>query len=106
VRTPHALHPRHLYLHKGQILVAQKWAVVPHKRLQHPLFFTCIAPDGCTLTGSYGIDRRVVLVHGAPAVLTLPLNLLFVDITARAQHVVIAHAVDTQDARQVPPVLC
>ena len=27
------------------------------KGLQRPLFFTCIAAEGCRLTGSYGIDR-------------------------------------------------
>jgi hypothetical protein len=76
------------------------------KGFQRPLFFTCIAADGCTLTGSYGIDRRVVVTHGVQAVLTLPLNLLFVDTTAETQHGAIAHATDTQDASEVPPVLC
>jgi hypothetical protein len=61
--------------------------------------------DG-TLTGCYGIDRRVVVTHGVQAVLTLSLNLLFVDTTVEAQHVAIAHAIDIQDARQVTPVLC
>jgi hypothetical protein len=75
------------------------------KGLQRPLFFACIAADGCTQTGSYGLDRRVVVTHPAQAALPLPLNLLFVDTTAKAQHVAIAHANDSEDAREVPPVL-
>jgi hypothetical protein len=76
------------------------------KGFQRPLFFTCIAADGCTLTGSYGIDRRVVVTHPAQAALILPLNLLFVDTTAKAHHVAIVHANDIEEAREVPPVLC
>jgi hypothetical protein len=41
--------------------------------LQRPLFFACIAADGCTMTGSYGIDRRVLVTP--PAQAELPLHL-------------------------------
>jgi hypothetical protein len=77
-----------------------------HKGLQRPLFFTCITPNGCTRTSCYGIDRQVAVTHGVQAVLTLPLNFLSVDTTAEAQHMTFALAIDIQDARQVPPVLC
>jgi hypothetical protein len=43
------------------------------KELQRPLFFACIAADGCTMTGSYGIDRRVLVTP--PAQAELPLHL-------------------------------
>jgi hypothetical protein len=76
------------------------------KGLQRPLFFACIAADGCTLTGSYGTDQRMIMTHPAQATLPLPLNLLFVDITAKAQHVAISHANESEDAKEVPHVLC
>ena len=76
------------------------------KGLQRPLFFTCIAADGCTVTGSYGLDRHVVVTHPAQAALPLPLNLLFVDATAKAQHVAVAHANDPDDVREVPHAFC
>jgi hypothetical protein len=60
--------------------------------LQPPLFFACIAADGCTLTGSYGRDRRVVMTPPAQAELPLPINVLCVDTTANARHVAISHA--------------
>jgi hypothetical protein len=76
------------------------------KGLQLPLFFTCIAADECTLTGSYGIDRRVVVNPSAQAALPRPLNLLLVDTTAKAQHVALAHANDIDEVKVTPPVLC
>ena len=62
------------------------------KGLQPPLFFACIAADGCTVTGSYGRDHHVVVSHPIQAELPLPINVLFVDHTAEAQHVAISHA--------------
>jgi hypothetical protein len=73
---------------------------------QRPLFFACIAADGCTITGSYGSDGRVVVSHPDQEELPLPINVLFVDTTAKAQHVAISHANDRDDARGVPQVLC
>jgi hypothetical protein len=64
------------------------------KGFQRPLFFACIAADGCTMTGSCGRDYRVVVTHPAQEELPLPINLLFVDTTAKAQHVAISHADD------------
>lgn len=64
------------------------------KGFQRPLFFACIAADGCTMTGSHGMDNRVVVTHPAREELPLPINLLFVDTTAKAQHVAISHADD------------
>jgi hypothetical protein len=79
--------------------------VVTHNGLQHALFFACIAPNGGTLTGSYGIDRRVVVPHGAQAVLCWSLNRRLEDSTAAAQQVASALAIDMQDTREVPPAL-
>ena len=62
--------------------------------LQRPLFFACIAADGCTMTGSYGMDNRLVVTPPAQAELPLPINVLFVDHTANARHVAISHAHD------------
>jgi hypothetical protein len=76
------------------------------KGFQRPLFLACIAADGCTLTGSYGVDRRVVVTPPDQDELPLPINLLFVDATATAQHVAIAHADDLEAAREAPQVLC
>jgi hypothetical protein len=73
---------------------------------QRPLFFACIAADGCTITGSYGLDRRVVMTPSDQAELPLPINVLFVDTTAKAQHVAISHANDREDARGVPQLWC
>jgi hypothetical protein len=72
-------------------------ADLTRKGLQRPLFFACIAADGCTMTGSYGIDRRVVVT--LPAQAGLPLSLLAVDTTANARHVAISHANDREDER-------
>ena len=76
------------------------------KGFQRPLIFACIAADGCTNPGSYGIDRRVVVTHPDQEELPLPINILFVDITAKAQHVAISQAHVNEDARGVPQVLC
>jgi hypothetical protein len=62
------------------------------KGLQRPLFFACIAADGCTLTGSRDMDDRVVVTPPAQAELPLPIHLLVVDTMANAQHVAISHA--------------
>jgi hypothetical protein len=62
--------------------------------LQRPFFFACIAADGCTMTGSYGMDNRVVMTPPAHAELPLPINVLFVDHTANARHVAISHTND------------
>jgi hypothetical protein len=75
------------------------------KGFQRPLFFACIAADGCTMPGSYGSDRRVVVTPPAQAELSLPINMLFVDTTAQAQHVAISHVPESEDARGLPPVL-
>ena len=76
------------------------------KGFQRPLFFACIAADGCTMPSSYGLDRRVVVTHPHQAELPLPINILFVDATANAQHVALSHADDLQAAREAPQVLC
>jgi 3'-phosphoadenosine 5'-phosphosulfate sulfotransferase (PAPS reductase)/FAD synthetase len=76
------------------------------KGRQRPLFFACIAADGCTMTGSYGIDRRVVVTHPAQEELPLPINILFVDTSAKAQHVAISHANGIEEATGSPHVLC
>lgn len=52
---------------------------------QRPLFFACIAADGCTMPGSYGIDHRIVVTPPDQEELPLPINILFVDATAKAQ---------------------
>jgi hypothetical protein len=62
--------------------------------LQRPLFFVCIAADGCTMTGSSTTDSRVVVTHPAQEELPLPINVLFVDATANAQHVAISRPDD------------
>jgi hypothetical protein len=64
------------------------------KGFQRPLFFACIAADGCTMTGSHGRADRVVVTHPAQEELPLPINLLFVDTLAKALHVAISHADD------------
>ena len=76
------------------------------KGFQHPLFFACIAADGCTMPGLYRIDRRVVVTPPKQAELPLPINVLFVDTTAKARHVAISHINDRDDARRLPQVLC
>jgi hypothetical protein len=76
------------------------------KGYQRPLFFACIAADGCTMTGSYGLDRRVVVTHSDQEELPLPLNILFVDTSAKAQHVAISHANDMEETRGSPQVVC
>jgi hypothetical protein len=76
------------------------------KGRQRPLFFACIAADGCTMTGSYGADRRVVVTHPEQEELPLPINVLFVDARATAQHVAISHANDIEEAKGSPHVLC
>jgi hypothetical protein len=76
------------------------------KRFQRPLFFACIAADGCTMPGSYGLDRRVVLTHPDQDELPLPINILFIDTTAKAQHVAISQANAHEDAKESPQVLC
>jgi hypothetical protein len=76
------------------------------KGFQRPLFFACIAADGCTMPGSYGIDKRVVVTHPEQEELPLPINLLFVDTTAKAQHVAISHTNDREDTREPPQVFC
>ena len=76
------------------------------KGRQCPLFFACIAADGCTMTSSYGSDRRVVVSHPEQQELPLPINILVVDTRATAQHVAISHANDLEDARGSLPVLC
>jgi len=60
--------------------------------LQPLLCFACIAADGCTMTGSYGRDHRVVATPSAQEELPLPINVLFVDHTAKARHAAISHA--------------
>jgi len=57
------------------------------KGLERPLYFACIAADGCTLPGKYGTDGRVVVTHPEQEELPLPINILFVDKRTRAQHV-------------------
>jgi hypothetical protein len=64
------------------------------KGFQRPLFFACIAADGCTMTGSYGMDSRVLVTHLEQEELPLPINILFVDTRAKAQHVAISHVDD------------
>jgi hypothetical protein len=64
------------------------------KGFQRPLFFACIAADGCTLTGSYGLESRVVVTHPAQEELPLPIHLLFVDATVKAQHVALSQSDD------------
>jgi hypothetical protein len=64
-----------------------------------------MAPDACTLTGSYGIARRVVLTHRAPVVLTLVRHFLFMETLAQAQQVAISHGDTIAAVREVPPVL-
>jgi hypothetical protein len=76
------------------------------KGFQRPLFFACMAADGCTLPGSYGIDRRVVVTSPDQEELPLPINILFVDTTAKAQHVAISQANVNEEARGLPHVLC
>jgi hypothetical protein len=73
---------------------------------QRPLFFACIAADGCTMTGSYGLDGRMVVSHPDQEELPLPINILFVDARAKAQHVAISHANDMEEAKGSLPVLC
>lgn len=60
------------------------------KGLERPLYFACIAADGCTFSGSYGMDGRVVVRHPEQNDLPLPINLLFVDRMAKAQHMAIS----------------
>jgi hypothetical protein len=69
------------------------------KGFQRPLFFACIAADGCTMPGSYGVDRRVVVTPPDQEELPLPINILFVDTTAKAQHVAISQTNVNEDAR-------
>jgi hypothetical protein len=76
------------------------------KGFQRPLFFACIAADGCTIPGSYSLDRQVVVTHPDQGELPLPINILFVDTTAKAQHVAISHANDREAARGAPQVVC
>jgi hypothetical protein len=76
------------------------------KGFQRPLFFACIAADGCTIPGSYSLDRQLVVTHPDQDELPLPINILFVDATANAQHVAISHADDLDAAREAPQVLC
>jgi hypothetical protein len=76
------------------------------KGRQRPLFFARIAADGCTVTGSYGLDGRVVVGHPGREELPLPINILVVDTRANAQHVVISHANEAEDPRGAPHVLC
>jgi hypothetical protein len=57
------------------------------KGLERPLYFACIAADGCTFSGSYHMDGRVVVTHPDQDDLPLPINMLFVDRGAQAQHV-------------------
>jgi hypothetical protein len=64
------------------------------KGFQRPLFFACIAADGGTMTGSQGMDDRMVVTHPAQEELPLPINLLFVDATVRAQHIAISEPDD------------
>jgi hypothetical protein len=73
---------------------------------QCPLFFACIAADGCTMTGLYGSDGRVVVSHPDQEELPLPINILFVDTRVKAQHVAISHANDLEEVRGALPVLC
>ena len=61
---------------------------------ERPLFFACIAADGCTMTGSYGMDHRVVVTPPAQVELPLPINVLFVDHSAKARHIAISQAHD------------
>jgi hypothetical protein len=76
------------------------------KGFQRPLFFACIAADGCTMPGSYGLDRRVVVTHPDQDELPLPINILFIDTMAKAQHVAISQATVHEEARESPQVLC
>jgi hypothetical protein len=76
------------------------------KGFQRPLFFACIAADGCTMPGSYGRGRHVVVTHPDQEELPLPINILFVDTTAKAQHVAISRANDLEETRESPHVLC
>jgi hypothetical protein len=62
--------------------------------LQRPLLFACIAADGYTMTGSSTTDGSVVVTHPDQEELPLPINLLFVDATANAQHVAISQPDD------------
>jgi hypothetical protein len=76
------------------------------KGFQRPLFFACIAADGCMIPGSYGLDSRVVVTRPDRAELPLPINILFVDRTAKARHVAVSHANDEEAAREAPQVVC
>jgi hypothetical protein len=69
-------------------------ADLTRKGFQRPLFFACIAADGCTMTGSYGMDSHLVVTRPKQAELPLPVNLLFVDTTTKAQHVALSHVDD------------
>jgi hypothetical protein len=73
---------------------------------QRPLFFAYIAADGCTMTGSYGSDGRVVVTPPEQEELPLPINLLVVDARATAQHVAISQADDLEDAAGSSQVWC
>jgi hypothetical protein len=50
-------------------MIAEAFTEKLHEIIEHlmrtgferPLFFACIAADGCTMTGSYGMDHRVVV---------------------------------------------
>ena len=76
------------------------------KGFQRPLFFACIAADGCTMSGSCGLDTQVVVTRPDQAELRLPINILFVDSTAKAQHVLVSHANEGEAVCEVPQVLC
>ena len=76
------------------------------KGFPRPLFFAGIAADGCTMPGSYGLDRRVVVAPPDQEELPLPINILFVDTTAKAQHVAISQANVNEEATGWPHVLC
>jgi hypothetical protein len=81
-----AMHPEDFIQRLGEIIDD-----LLRKGLERPFYFACIAADGCTMTGSYGIDDRVVVTHPAQEELPLPINLLFVDKT-KAQHVALSEA--------------
>ena len=58
------------------------------------------------MQGSCGLESRVVVTRPDQAALPLPINLLFVDITAKAQHVAVSHANDRKAVGEGPQVLC
>jgi hypothetical protein len=76
------------------------------KGFQRPLFFACIAADGCTVPGSYSLDRQLVVTHPDQGELALPINILFVDTMARAQHVAVSQANEREAVEEAPQVLC